>query len=173
MNWVDWLIIALLLFSAVAGLMRGLLREIISLLTWVLAIALAWRYSDLLEPHLGGALAGTAIRPWAARIVIFAVILLVGTAVGALLNHFVRLSLFSTLDRALGLLFGMARGAVAIGLLTIGCQALHLDREAWYRGSQLVPTAERVGSILRVVAGNRAERTLVWRAAGATDSSEV
>ena len=67
MNWIDYLLIALIVFSCVAGLMRGLLREVISLLTWVAGVVIAWNYSDLLEPRLGGALANEAVRPWAAR----------------------------------------------------------------------------------------------------------
>jgi len=58
MNWLDYLLLVLIVFSCVAGLMRGLLREVIALVTWVTALWLAWTYSSLLEPHLGGALAG-------------------------------------------------------------------------------------------------------------------
>ena len=38
--------------------MRGLLREVIALVTWIAAVWLAWHYAGLLEPHLGGVLAG-------------------------------------------------------------------------------------------------------------------
>ena len=159
MNWTDYLIIALLVFSCVAGLMRGVLREMISLLTWILAIALAWRCSGLLEPHLGGALAGAAVRPWAARTLIFVAVLLIGTAVGAIVGHYVRLSIFSGTDRMLGVLFGLGRGAVALGLLTILCHAVRIDDERWYRQSMLVPYAEKAGKVLRTFAGADADLT--------------
>ena len=95
MNWADYSIIALLGFSCIVGFMRGLLREVISLITWLLAATLAWRLGTVLEPHLGGALTSPLIRPWAARGIIFVGILLVGTAAGAIISHFVRLSIFS------------------------------------------------------------------------------
>jgi membrane protein required for colicin V production len=156
MNWADYVLIVLAVFSCIAGLMRGLLREIIALATWLLAIAIAWRFSDLLEPHLGGLLAGQAVRPWAARTIIFLVVLLIGTAVGAIVTHFVRLSIFSTLDHGLGMLFGLLRSAVVIGLLAMLCHTLQLQQESWYRQSRLLPVGENIAGILRGIAGSRA-----------------
>lgn len=155
MIWTDYLIIALILCSCLYGLMRGLLREVISLVTWIVAVLLAWRGADWLAPHLGGALADPAVRPWAARTLIFAGVLLIGTAVGGVVNHFVRLSIFSALDRLLGFVFGLLRGVVAIGLLAILCHAVRLQDEAWYRKSALVPYAESAGNVLRALVGER------------------
>ena len=153
MNWTDYVIIALLAFSSVAGLLRGLLREVISLLTWLAAVWLAWRFSMLLEPHLGGALSDATVRPWAARTIIFIAVLLIGAAIGALAARFVRLSLFSGLDRLLGFLFGMLRGIVVLGLLAILCHAVRLQAEPWYRASTLAPYVEQAGNVLRALVG--------------------
>lgn len=158
MNSTDYLIIALMAVSCIAGLMRGLLRELISLITWFLAVLLAWRFADVLEPHLGGSLADSALRPWAARTVIFVVVLLVGTTVGALINHFVRLSIFSGIDRLLGLVFGGLRAGIGLGLLAIACQAVQIDAEPWYRHSMLMPHAARIGTMLRTLGGESVER---------------
>jgi membrane protein required for colicin V production len=171
MNWTDYLIIALLVFSCVAGLMRGVLREMISLLTWILAITLAWRCAGLLEPHLGGALAGAAVRPWAARTLIFLSVMLIGTAVGAVVTHYVRLSIFSGMDRLLGVLFGLGRGAVALGLLTILCHAVRIDDERWYRESILVPYAENAAKVIRAFAG--ADSSLIVSTYPASLAAEI
>ena len=156
MRAIDYLIIGLLGVSCIAGIMRGLLREMISLLTWVLAVFLSWRFADVLSPHLGGALSSAAVRPWAARSLIFLAVLVVGTTVGAIMNHFVRLSIFSSLDRMLGLVFGALRAAVALGLAAVACQAVHINGESWYRQSLLMPYAERIGDILRTIGGDPA-----------------
>ena len=155
MNWTDYLIIALLVFSGVAGVMRGLLREVISLLTWIVAVWVAWTFADTLAPSLGGALADPAVRPWAARTIIFVGVLLVGIAVGALLGHFVRLSVFSGVDRLFGMLFGLLRGAVVLGVLAILAHAVRVQDESWYRASLLVPYAEQSGNLLRGLVGER------------------
>ncbi len=155
MNWTDYLLIAVLVFSSIAGLMRGLLREVISLITWIAAVWIAWTYSSSLEPYLGGALSDASVRPWAARTIIFVAVLLVGAAIGALIGHFVRLSLFSGVDRLLGLMFGLLRGVVALGVLAMLAHALRLQDEPWYRSSLLVPYAEQSGNVLRGLVGER------------------
>ena len=153
MNWTDYVIIALMAFSCIAGLYRGLMRELVSLITWLAAIFLAWHFAYLLEPHLGGALSAEAVRPWAARTIIFVVVLLLGITTGAIVTHFVRLSLLSSLDRMLGFLFGFLRGAVALGVLVMLCHAVRLNDESWYRNSTLMPYAEHTGNVLRALVG--------------------
>jgi membrane protein required for colicin V production len=153
MNWFDYLLLAVIVFSCVAGLMRGLLREVIALLTWVAAVWLAWAYAGLVEPHHGGALANENVRPWVARALVFLAVLLVGSTLGLLISHFVRLSLFSRLDRAFGAVFGLLRGLVMIGLFVMLCHAVRLDGEQWWRESMLLPYAERAANVLRAMVG--------------------
>jgi membrane protein required for colicin V production len=155
MNWTDYFLIALVVLSCIAGLVRGLLREVIALVTWVLAVWLAWTYAPLLEPHLGGALAGEAVRPWAARALIFMAVVLLGTAIGVLVSHVVRLSLFTGVDRFFGALFGLLRGWVIVGLFVILCHALRLDGQSWWRESLLMPYAEHAANVLRGLVGER------------------
>jgi membrane protein required for colicin V production len=153
MNWIDYLLLALIVFSCIAGLMRGLLREVIALVTWIVAVWLAWTYASLVESHLGGALANESVRPWVARALVFLGVLMVGSTIGLIISHFVRLSLFSGLDRAFGALFGLLRGLVMIGLFVILCHAVRLDGEQWWRESLLVPYAERAANVLRGMLG--------------------
>jgi membrane protein required for colicin V production len=155
MNWIDYLLLALIAFSCIAGLMRGLLREVIALVTWLAAVWFAWSYAGLVESHLGGALANEGVRVWAARAVVFLVVLLIGTTMGLIVTHFVRLSLFSGLDRAFGGLFGLLRGLVMIGLIVILCHAVRLDGEPSWRQSILVPYGEHAANVLRAIVGER------------------
>lgn len=155
MNWTDYAIIALLALSCIVGLVRGLLREVVSLVTWIAAVWLAWTFGSTLEPHLGGALNDAAVRPWAARAIIFVLVLLAGAGIGAMVTYFVRLSIFTGLDRLLGVVFGLLRGVVVLGVLAIGCHALRLHEEPWYRDSTLAPYAEQAGNVLRGLVGER------------------
>jgi membrane protein required for colicin V production len=82
-------------------------------------------------------------------------VLLVGAGVGAVVSYFVRLSIFNSLDRLLGLVFGLLRGAVVLGVLAMLCHAVRLNEETWYRGSTLVPYAEQAGNVLRGLVGER------------------
>lgn len=153
MNIADYVLIAVVVLSAIVGAVRGFLREAIALGTWIVALFVAWHFSDMIEPHLGGLLAAHYVRPWAARVIIVALILLIGAGLGAVVSHYVRLSIFSGMDRFLGFLFGAARGAVLIGVFVILGQLLKLDGEIWWRHSMLLPYGHSVAAGLRVLVG--------------------
>ncbi len=155
LNIADYLIIATVVISAVIGLLRGLLREVIAVITWILAAFIAWHFAYLLEPHLGGALADDAVRPWAARAIVFAAMLLLGSAVGAIVDHFVRLSLLRGVDRFFGLLFGLARGILIVGAAVIACQTVRLDDESWWHESTLIPYGKDAAALLWSLGGSR------------------
>jgi membrane protein required for colicin V production len=161
MNVTDYLVIAAVVISAIVGAMRGFLREAVALVTWLLALFVAWHFADLVEPHLGGLLAGSYVRPWAARVIILILILLIGAGIGALLSHFVRLSIFSGMDRFLGLVFGILRGVVLLGVFVILAQLLRLDGEKWWRQSRLVPYGESVANGLRTMVGEQRVRHMI------------
>jgi membrane protein required for colicin V production len=153
-NLADYIVLAVIVLSAIVGAIRGFVREAIALCAWIVALFLAWHFSDLIEPHLGGLLAGSDVKPWAARVIIVALVLLIGAALGAIVGHYMRLSMFSGVDRFLGLLFGAARGVVLIGVFVILGQLLKLDGEPWWRHSTLLPYGHSVASGLRVLVGS-------------------
>jgi membrane protein required for colicin V production len=157
MNITDYVVIAAIIISAVVGSMRGFLREAIALVTWIIALFVAWHFSDLIAPHLGGLLAGSPVSTWAARVIIVALLLFLGAGIGVTLAHFVRLSIFSGMDRFLGLVFGLFRGVVLLGVFVILAQLLRQDGERWWRHSVLMPYGESIANGLRVVIGD--ERT--------------
>ncbi|GAC1698784.1 MAG: CvpA family protein [Steroidobacteraceae bacterium] len=157
MNSADYLIIAAILISAAIGAARGFLREAVSLGAWVIALFVAWHFSDLIEPHLGGLLGSSEVRPWAARVIIVVLLLLLGSMVGAALTHFVRLSIFSGTDRLLGFVFGMLRGLVLLGVFAILGQLLRLQGEHWWGHSRLIPYGESIANGMRTLVGT--ERT--------------
>ena len=155
---VDYIILAIVIVSAIMGLVRGLLREAIAVITWFLAIVLAWSFAPSLEPHLGGVLVGSPLRIWAARAIIFVGILLLGGAVAVIVSHYVRVSMFAGMDKFLGLVFGIIRGIVIVGAFTIAVQALRMDEDARWKNSRLLPYASAVADALRGVVGEKLER---------------
>lgn len=152
---VDYFIIATILVSALIGLVRGLMHEVVVVASWIFAVFGAWHFSSWVEPHLGGLMADSAVRPWAARVIVFLTILVIGEALAHLLGYFMRISIASSLDRFLGMLFGMARGILIVSVLTIVGQVLHVDDESWWRHSVLLPSVEQVAQTLRALGGER------------------
>ena len=158
MNSTDYVVIAAIIISAAMGAVRGFLREAVALGAWIVALFLAWHFSDLIEPHLGGLIGTSEVRPWAARIIIVVLILLLGGVVGAALAHFVRLSIFSGMDRLLGFAFGVLRAFVLLGVFVILGQLLELEGENWWRRSVLIPYGEKVADGLRTLVGEQRVR---------------
>jgi len=155
---VDYIIIAIVIVSAIMGLVRGLLREAIAVITWFLAIVLAWGFASSLEPILGGVLVGSPLRIWAARAIIFVFVLLIGGAVGVIVSHFVRVSIFAPTDKMLGFVFGVIRGIVIVGAFTIAIQAMRMDEDARWKNSRLMPYAVGVADALRGIVGDKLQR---------------
>jgi membrane protein required for colicin V production len=155
MTLPDYFITAAILLSAVVGAMRGFLREAVALGAWIVGLFIAWHFSDLIEPHLGGLLGDSEVRPWAAHVIIVILVLLLGSLIGALLSHFVRLSIFSGMDRLLGFAFGLMRGFLLLGVFVILGQLLRLPGEAWWGHSLLIPYGESVANGLRSLVGEQ------------------
>ncbi|MGC1523474.1 MAG: CvpA family protein [Steroidobacteraceae bacterium] len=157
MTGADVLIVLVVLGSTVIGLVRGFIREAVSLAFWVIAIWAAWKMGPLVEPHLGGLLAGPNVAPWVGRLVVLVLVLLIGWIVGALLSYFMHSVGLGIMDRGMGLLFGLLRGAVLVGLMIIAGELLHLHHEEWWSRSKLIPYAEPLGDWLRAMVGEKGD----------------
>jgi membrane protein required for colicin V production len=157
MTGADVVILLVVLGSTLIGLLRGFIREAVSLAFWVVAIWSAWKFGPQVEPHLGGLLADPNVAPWVGRLVVLVLVLLVGWVIGMLLSYFTRSMGLGPLDRVIGLLFGIVRGTVLVGLLIIGGELLHLNHEEWWNRSRLVPYGETAGDWLRAMVGERGE----------------
>jgi membrane protein required for colicin V production len=155
LNIADYLIIATVVISGAVGLIRGLLREVIALITWIVAAFIAWHFAGSLEPHLGGLLAQPDVRPWVARLILFLAVLLLGHAIGVVVGHFVRLTLLRGVDRFLGLVFGLLRGVVIVGAAVIVCETVRLDSESWWHESALMPFGQDAADVLWSMGGSR------------------
>ena len=131
MNLVDLLVIAIIAISALLGLSRGFVREMLGLGSWLLAAFLAYRLAPNLIPFAERTLGNPDIAGVAAYVVTFLGVLIVLSLIANLIGRIVRLSALGGLDRTLGLVFGIARGAVVlIAAYILGGQVLR-DPATW------------------------------------------
>ena len=145
MNAADYAIIAALAISLIFGMSRGFMREALSLLAWLGGMWLAWRYAHLVKPMLGGLLSAEPQRTWVARAIIVATVLLCMWILTGILSYFIQHSGLSlTLDRSLGMLFGLLRGAVMVSLLVMAGNIVQLNEMRWWKKSVLLPYATDV-----------------------------
>jgi membrane protein required for colicin V production len=152
MTPVDWLIVLVCVVSAGIGLWRGFVKEALSLLTLLAAIWLSWRFSGLVEPVLGDWGGAPEARVWAARVIVFVVVLVAGALLSWLARTLVRHSGLSGVDRLLGAAFGLARGVLVVGLGVIVLEFLGLDQDGYWQSARLRPYAEQVAAAVRYYA---------------------
>jgi membrane protein required for colicin V production len=150
MTTVDYVLAGAVLLSMLFGAIRGFLRESVALLGWLVGLWLAWRYSGFVEPYLGGLLTGTLLQVWVARIIVLIAVVMAGWLLGSFLSYLVQRSgLTLGVDRLLGGVFGLVRGAVIVGFAVMLGQAAELQGEPWWRESKLVPVGVEMAGVLR------------------------
>ena len=148
---VDYLIIGVVLISTLVGVYRGFFPEVLSLLSWIVGVWVAWEYAPLLEPRLADKIPSPVLALWIARFGLFAGVIIVGGLVTELVSLAVERARLTGANRALGLVFGFARGLIAVGVLTIFAQILELPHESWWRQSKLIPYGEHIAAGLEAL----------------------
>ena len=166
MNTVDYILIVLIAISGVVGVLRGFIREALSVLVWILALWGAARYGGQLGPLHSGVIEEPALQLWAGRTLAFVAILFAGSLLGWLVGYLIRNSAVTGTDRVLGLLFGLVRGALAIILVVLVLEQGGFASESWWRGSKLIPYAAAAGDEFLALAGQQVkglgEKAGVW-----------
>lgn len=138
MNWADYFILTLIALSALIGLWRGLLREVISLATWIAAIAIAFLFAEDGAAHLTPYIEIPSLRIAAAFGGLFLTTLLLGGLVGILASYLVDYTGLTGTDRMLGMVFGLARGGAIIVLLVLAAGLTPLPRDSWWQQATLL-----------------------------------
>ena len=139
MNWADYLIVIVIALSMLIGLWRGLLREVISLATWIAAFAIAFLFAEDGAAHLAPYLDVPSLRVAAAFGGLFLATLLLGGLVGIVASQLVDYTGLTGTDRVLGMVFGLGRGAVVIAILVLAAGLTPLPKDHWWRQSLLLP----------------------------------
>lgn len=121
MNWVDLAIAGAILLSGLLALVRGLVREVLGLAAWLVAALVASPYG--LFPTVQPWVRQQVTDPTTADIIafggVFLVVLVVMWMIASAVSALIRNSVLGGLDRTLGLVFGLARGAVLVCLAYI------------------------------------------------------
>ena len=139
MNWFDFIILGVIALSSLVGLIRGFVKEGISLTIWVAAFVIARTF----HPELSQIL--TQIKDPMFRTATSVAILFVGTLItGSLLNYVISQLVKATglggTDRILGLVFGAFRGVLIVSALLFFIDTFtNFSSSQWWQNSVLVP----------------------------------
>lgn len=137
MNGFDWIIIAVIILSGGISVMRGFVKEAISLATWVLAAWIALAFAPELSLLLPTSWDSQTFRWIVAAVALFMTTLLVGGLANFLLSTLVERTGLSGTDRALGVVFGILRGVAIVSVVVLLAGQTSFREESWWRQSRL------------------------------------
>lgn len=158
MSTFDYMLLGTVLLSGLVGIIRGLIREALSLVIWVAALWCAARFGHLAAAMFANTLDNPLWQLWAGRLALFVGVLFGGSILAWVVTYLVRRSAITGTDRLLGMLFGIARGVVVAGILVLALELGGFAAEPWWRESKLLPYAAAVGAALRDVAQEQLAR---------------
>ncbi|MGR0279882.1 CvpA family protein [Marinomonas dokdonensis] len=137
---IDWLIIAVVVISTLLSLKRGFVKEVLSLVTWVVAFVVAVKFSDPMQSLLVEQVQSDQIRYIVAFVSLFIASLVVGALVSFLLGSLIQVTGLSSTDRVLGMVFGFARGSmVVVAFVSLLSLSPAIEKTDMWKSSQLIP----------------------------------
>lgn len=132
---LDWIFVGGLLASLLVGAWRGLVFEVLSLISWVVAFIVAQWWAPNVADHLPMAGASEMIRYAAAYVLVFIGVVLVMGVLAWLMQKLVASVGLRPVDRVLGAAFGLARGVVVLLALVVAIEMTPLRTSTWWQGS--------------------------------------
>lgn len=151
MIWIDWIILLVILLSALISVVRGFFKEAISLTGWIIAIWMGLAFSGDIAALLANLISVPSIRIVMAFSMVLVVVLMLTALAIHLVTLVVKKSGLTGTDRVLGVVFGVARGVIIVGILVLLAGLTALPRDPWWRESTLVPHFERLAVHIRAM----------------------
>jgi membrane protein required for colicin V production len=134
----DYVIVSIIAISAVIGLARGFVREVLSLAIWGVAMIFAIGFAGDIAASLPKRLEDESLRYVTAFSIVFVGTLVIGALVQWIVSRLVQATGLSGTDRLLGLLFGGLRGAVVCIVAVIALRPFAYE-QPWWHASRGIP----------------------------------
>lgn len=138
-NWIDYTIIVIIALSVLISVMRGFVREVISLVIWIAAIAVSFIFYRYIANLLVNVIHADEVRLIISFVGLFLATLVLGMLINYLIGELVANTGLSGIDRMLGIVFGIARGILVVVLLMILVGLTPITKDTAWRESVLVP----------------------------------
>ena len=147
----DIIVVAIIGLSALFGFIRGFLREVLSIGAWIVAGLATYFGLPYLRPFARQYISHELFADVATGVAIFLVVLVLASVISHVITRRVRESSLGPLDRSLGILFGIARGAVIVSVALLICDNFYApdNRPQWLQDARTLPVVQVGADIVR------------------------
>lgn len=139
MTWLDYGIIAITGTSTLFGVLRGFAKEAWSLFTWIAALSLGFFYAEEARPFFEDLVDGIVAQYAAAFLSIVVLVFTTSSLIRLVFAQFFYVSELGSLNRLLGLLFGLGRGTLVIAILIILLGMSSVSKTTAWSNSRIIP----------------------------------
>jgi membrane protein required for colicin V production len=137
MTVFDYAVLAILVLSILLSVVRGVVRELLSLVGWVIAFMMANAFAAVFAPMLPAAIVGDQFRGILAFASLFLSTLLAMGLLTMLVSALVKTAGLGFADRFMGSLFGLARGLVVVLLAVLAAGFTAAPQEPFWKKAML------------------------------------
>jgi len=138
MLWVDYLIIGIIILSSGISIVRGFIKEVLSLASWAISFWVALTFYPHVATLLVDYISTPSIRLFTAFFSLFLVTLILGALINHLISQLVEKTGLTGTDRALGVMFGIVRGVAIVTLLVLLAGTTPMPKDSWWQNSLLL-----------------------------------
>ncbi len=153
MGLIDILVLATFFISILCALYRGLVKELLSISSWIIAALAALYGFTYLRPLFSSFIENEAAVDLAAAASIALVVLIILTLINARITKSLRKSALSGLDRSLGFLFGIFRAVLLICVVFLVAKIPFSDKQIQAAAEKnfSIPYIEKSAAVLEKI----------------------
>lgn len=128
----DLIVLSIIIVSVVISLMRGFVKEALSLAGWLVSLWVAMTFSSGMAELFGSSIKDPTLRLLAAFVSLFILSLIVGAIINFFATQFVQRVGFTGVDRTIGGVFGFLRGILLVTIIVMLLGLTTLPKESWW-----------------------------------------
>lgn len=162
---LDFIVIAVMLVSALLAMVRGLTREVLSIASWVVAAAATLFFFPRYQEDVRALLQPSWLADIALAVGIFVVTLIIVSFITMRISDFILDSRIGALDRTLGFIFGLFRGflLVVIAYMFLDWLVPPENQPTWVREARSAPILLQTGNAIIGMLPEDPERAILDR----------
>lgn len=145
----DYLVLFVVACSVIISTLRGVVKEILSLLSWIASFVVANAYGEELAALLPTMIPGAITRLIVAFLVLFVGTRLLMMLLNMAVDSLIKASGLTLADRGLGGLFGLARGLLLVLAAVLLCGMTAIPQQPFWRDALFSPLAETAAQTVK------------------------